>query len=83
VLPLPQKFNRFHRFRFHISTPSFMKNAYASGSSKNQLLLSLLPVSFFNVLPLPQKFNRFHRFRFHIPVEHAENSSNAANFGLY
>jgi len=43
-----------------------MKNAFASGSSKSQMLPSLFPfpASFFNVLPLPQKFNRF---RFHIP----------------
>jgi len=69
VLPLPQKFNRFHRFRFHIPAPYFMKNASASGSSKNQILSSslLLPASFFKVLPLPQKLNRFYRFRFHIP----------------
>jgi len=41
---------------------SIMKNASASGSSKNQMLPSLLPLlaSFFKVLPLPQKFNRFH-----------------------
>jgi len=47
-----------------------MKNASAFGSSKNQMLPSLLPLpaSFVKVLPLPQKFNRFHRFRFHIPV---------------
>jgi len=38
-----------------------MKNASASGSSKSQMLLSLLPlpISFFKVLPLPQKFNHF------------------------
>jgi len=35
-----------------------MKNA--SGSSKSQMFLSLLPAYFFKVLPLPQKFNRFH-----------------------
>jgi len=52
VLTLPQKFN------------CFMKNASASGSSKSQMLSSLLPASFFKVLPLPQKFNSF---RFHIP----------------
>jgi len=45
-------------FRFHIPTLCFMKNA--SGSSKSQMLSSLLPASFFKVLPLPQKFNRFH-----------------------
>jgi len=39
-----------------------MKNASASGSSKSQMLpsLLLLPASFFKVLPLPQKFNCFH-----------------------
>jgi len=44
-----------------------MKNASASGSSKSQMLLSLLPLSllplpasFFKVLPRLQKFNRFH-----------------------
>jgi len=39
-----------------------MKNASAFGSSKSQMLPSLLPfpASFFKVLPLPQKFNRFH-----------------------
>jgi len=39
-----------------------MKNASASGSSKSQMLPSLLPLpdSLFKVLPLPQKFNRFH-----------------------
>jgi len=36
--------------------PCFMKNTSASGSSKSQMLPSLLPLS--------QKFNRFHRFRF-------------------
>jgi len=43
-----------------------MKNAFASGSSKRQMLPSLLPLpaSFFKVLTLPQKFNRF---RFYIP----------------
>jgi len=44
----------------------FMKNASASGSSKSQMLPSLLPLpaSFFKVLPpFLQKFNRFHRFR--------------------
>jgi len=68
VLPLSQKFNRFHRFRFHIPAPCFMKNASASGSSKSQILPSSLPhpASFFKVLSLPQKFNRF---RFHIPVK--------------
>jgi len=57
----------------------FYANASASGSSKSQMLPSLLPLPasffkvfplpafFFKVLPLPQKFNRFHRFRFHIP----------------
>jgi len=46
--------------------PRFMKNASASGSSKGEMLpsLLLLTASFFKVLPLPQKFNRF---RFHIP----------------
>jgi len=71
LLPLPQKFNRF---RFHIPAPCFIKNTSASGSSKSQMLPSLLPLpaSFFKVLPLPQKFNRF---RFHIPSENyiAEN----------
>jgi len=56
VLPLPQKFNRF---RFHIPTPCFMKNASASGYSKSQMLPSSLPASFFKVLLLSQKFNRF------------------------
>jgi len=39
----------------------FYENVSASGSSKSQMLPSLLPLpaSFFNVLPLPQKFNRF------------------------
>jgi len=40
-LSLPQK---FIRFRFHIPAPCFMKNAFASGSSKRQLLPSLLPL---------------------------------------
>jgi len=51
VLPLPQKFNRFH-----IPAPCFMKNAFTSGSSKRQMLPKSLPASFFKVLPLPQKF---------------------------
>jgi len=64
-LPAPYKISR-HRvcFRFHKNltasaftslTQCFMKNASASGSSKNQILPSLLPLpaSFFNVLPLP------------------------------
>jgi len=39
--------------------PCFMKNT--SGSSKSQMLPSMLPLpaSFFKVLPLRQKFNRF------------------------
>jgi len=43
--------------------------ASASGSSKSQMLPSLLPLpaSFFKMHQLSQKFNRFHRFRFHIP----------------
>jgi len=61
VLPFPQKFNRF---RFYIHAPWFMKNASASGSSKDQMLPSSLPLPafFFKVLPLllSQKFNRFH-----------------------
>jgi len=63
VLPLSQKFNRFH-----IPALCFMKNASASDSSKSQMLPSLLPLpaSFFNVLPLPQKSNRF-RFQFPLP----------------
>jgi len=63
---LPQKINRFHRFRFYIPASCFTKNASASGSSKRQMLPSSLPLpaSFFKVLPLPQRFNRF---RFHIP----------------
>jgi len=67
VLPLSQKFNRF---RFHIPAPCFMKNASASGSSKRQMLPSLLlfPASFFEVLSLPQKFNRFHSFHFQLPL---------------
>jgi len=38
-----------------------MKNASTSGSSKSQMLPSLLPLpaSFFKVLPLPQNVNRF------------------------
>jgi len=61
VLPLSQKCN-CNRFRFHTRAPCFMKNASASGSSKNQMLPSLLPLlaSFFKVLLLPQKFNRFY-----------------------
>jgi len=57
LLPLPQKFNRFH-----IPAPSFIKNASASVSSKSQMLTSSLPLpaSFFKVLLLLQKFNRFH-----------------------
>jgi len=40
--------------------PCFMKNASASGSSKNQMLPSSLPLlaSFFKLLPLPQKISR-------------------------
>jgi len=70
VIPLPQKFNRFHHFRFHISAPCLMKNASAFGSSKSQMVPSLLPLPafFFKVLPLPQKFNRFHRFGFQLPL---------------
>jgi len=51
------KFNRFH-----IPGACFMKNASASGSSKSQMLSSLLPLpaSFFKVLSLSQKCNRFH-----------------------
>jgi len=45
-------------FRFHITALCFMKNAFASGSSKSQMLPSLLSASF-KVLPFPQKFNRF------------------------
>jgi len=44
---LPQKFKRFHRFRFHILAPYFIKNASASGSSKSQMLRSLLPLPAF------------------------------------
>jgi len=40
-----------------------MKNTFAFGSSKSQMLQSSFPASFLKVLP--QKFNRF---RFHIPV---------------
>jgi len=70
VLPLPQKFNRFHRFRIH--APRYMKNASASGSSKTQMLPRSplpFPASFFKLLPLPQKFSGFHRFRLHIPLK--------------
>jgi len=65
------------RFRFHIHASCFMKNASASGSSKSQMLPSLLPTSFFKVLPLPQKFNRFHRFRFQLslPLPHSCSKS--------
>jgi len=44
---------------FHILAPCFMKNDSASGSSRSQMLRSLLPLpaSFFKVLPLSQKFN--------------------------
>jgi len=68
LLPLPASFfkvlllaQKFNRFRFHIPTPCFMKNASASVSSKSQMLPSLLPLpaSFFKVLPLSQKFNNF------------------------
>jgi len=50
------KFNRFH-----IPVPCFIKNTFASGSSKSQMLPSLLPLpaSFFKVLPLPQKLTAF------------------------
>jgi len=39
--------------------PCFVKNASTSGSSKSQVLSSLLslPASFFKVIPLPQKFD--------------------------
>jgi len=69
VLPLPQKFNRFQLPLPH-PCPMFMKNAFASGFSKNQMLPSLLPLpaSFFKVLPLSQKINRFHSFQ--LPVPH-------------
>jgi len=52
MLPLSQKFNRFH-----IPVPCFMKNASASGSLKSQMLPSLLPASFFKLLPLPFQNN--------------------------
>jgi len=49
--------------------PYFMKNTFASGSSKSHMLPTSfpLPASFFKVLPLPQKFNSF---RFHITGLH-------------
>jgi len=84
--PLSSKCFRFHKnltastvsassFGFHIAATSFVKNASPSGSSKSQMLPSLLPLpsSFFKVLPLPQKFNASTAstssvcFRFHIP----------------
>jgi len=51
-IPLPQKFNRFHCLCFHIPSSCFMKNSSAYGSSKSQMLPSLLPASFIKVLPL-------------------------------
>jgi len=50
VLPLPQKFNRFH-----IPASSFMKNVSVSGSSKSQMLASSLPLS------ASSKCFRFHK----------------------
>jgi len=53
-LPAPYKVSRL-RVCFRIPAPYFIKNASASGSSKNQMLPSSLPLpaSFFKVLPLP------------------------------
>jgi len=59
VLPLPQKFSRFYCFQLPLPLPAscFMKNASASGSSKNHANASEfapLPTFFFKVLLLPQ-----------------------------
>jgi len=56
VLPLPQTFNCFHRYRFHTPALCFMKNTSTSSSSKSQMLPSLLC---FQLLSL--KCFRFHK----------------------